>query len=765
MAWSTGMGKDKQYLFPGNLNACAIAPEDGSILELVRQREKNVTHDNSRLVRRADFVNNGDAPFPLMTNSLRLSRFFGWLLVPTWIPLLAAQEKPAETERDIVIYGGTSAGLVAGFQALAMGRTVVVIEPSTRIGGLTTGGLGQTDIGNKMVIGGMSRQFYERIARYYQKKEAWKWQTRESYKGNGQSITEHGEPTQWTFEPSAALRVYEDWIAETGLEVITGQRLNRESGVIKEGARVLSIAMESGRVFRGKVFLDTTYEGDLMAAVGVKYRVGREGVKEFGENLNGVRTRQAKFHQFQRGVDPYVLPGDPKSGLLPFIDSSGPGEEGSGDRRVQAYCFRMCLTDHPDNRIPFAKPDGYNETWYELLFRNYEAGFSGMPWINSPMPNRKTDTNNRDAVSTDFIGQNYDYPEASYAERDTILARHLLWQQGLMWTLANHPRVPEKVRIEASRWGLSKDEFTEGGGWQEQLYIREARRMLGQTVMTQHYCQRRQMVHDAIGMGAYNMDSHNVQRHVDAEGHVRNEGDVEVGVPPYPIGYGAITPRRQECDNLLVPVCLSATHIAYGSIRMEPVFMILGQSAATAAALAIEAGSTVQSVPYETLQKRLIADGQVLAYDPPPKVGGGDASFVPLANLQGIVVDDTSAQLTGQWTTSILNSGIHQGYRHDSDTRDGLAKAVFTAKLPKPGSYTVEIAFVANANRAQNVPVTVTHAQGDTLAKVDQTQKPPVDGIFFPLGEFEFGTEGAVTITNEGTNGHVIIDAVRFLPK
>ncbi|MCH5374010.1 MAG: FAD-dependent oxidoreductase, partial [Planctomycetes bacterium] len=345
------------------------------------------------------------------------------------------------------------------------------------------------------------------------------------------------------------------------------------------------------------------------------YTVGREPNSQYGETLSGVQTSHAKYHQFVPGVDPYVTPGDPDSGLLPFLHPGGPGEEGSGDRRVQAYCFRMCLTDHPENRIPFEKPEGYDPLWYELLLRNYEAGESGMPWINSAMPNRKTDTNNRLGFSTDFVGQNYDYPEATYQQREEIAARHRLYQQGLMWTLANHPRMPEHVRREVSRWGMCKDEFVEGNGWQNQLYVREARRMVSDYVMTQHHCQGREKADDAVGLAAYGMDSHNVQRYVNAEGQARNEGDVEVGgFPPYPISYRSIVPQADECSNLLVPVCLSASHIAFGSIRMEPVFMVLGQSAATAAAHAIDEQVAVQQIDPAKLQRRLLADKQILAW-------------------------------------------------------------------------------------------------------------------------------------------------------
>jgi len=675
---------------------------------------------------------------------------------------LAAPAFAAEpVERDLVVYGGTSAGIVAGIQAKAMGKSVVVIEPSSREGGLTTGGLGQTDIGNKQVIGGLSREFYRRVARHYHDPAAWKWEQRADYEDSGQTRTEKGEETMWTFEPSAALKVYRDWIAETGLELIRNERLDRASGVKQEGGRIVSIAMESGRVFVGKMFLDATYEGDLLAAAGVGHTVGREANAQYGETLNGVQTAMAKHHQFVKGVDPHVVKGDPKSGLLPFIDPAGPGAEGAGDRRVQAYCFRMCLTDHPDNRVPFAKPEGYEETWYELLLRNYEAGETGLPWINSSMPNRKTDTNNRLGFSTDFVGQNYGYPEATYAEREAIVKRHRLYQQGLMWTLAYHPRMPEKIRAEVSKWGMSKDEFTEGGGWQEQLYIREARRMVGDFVMTQNHCQHRLPVDQPVGMGAYTMDSHHVQRHLDENGHVRNEGDVEVGgFPPYPIHYRSIVPKRGECANLLVPVCLSATHIAFGSIRMEPVFMVLGQSAATAASLAIDAGVSVQDLDFAALKSRLEADGQILHYTAPPKPA---ANYTALDSLAGTVVDDTAATLAGDWLASILPSGIHQGYRHDNDARDGKATAVFTATLPAPGRYEVQVAWSPNANRASNVPVRIDHAAGRSEVKLDQRRRPGIDRHFGAAGVYEFGTTGIVTITNAGADGHVVIDAVRWV--
>ena len=531
---------------------------------------------------------------------------------------------------DVVIYGGTSAGIASAIQASRMGKSVVIIEATDRLAGLTTGGLGQTDIGNKHVIGGISREFYQNIRKHYGDTKNWKWQDRSEYLDDGQTRTEKGEDAMWTFEPSAALKVYHQMLSGKKIDIVYSERLNRESGVTKKGGTIESIEMMNGSKYTGKMFIDATYEGDLMAASGVSYRVGRESNREYGETLNGVQankisatlkwtlSRNAYNHNFIDRVDPYLIKGNPKSGLLPYITDGPPGVDGEGDDKIQAYCFRMTLTDHPDNRIPFKKPENYDELNYELLFRNYEVNngseVNQLPWINSSMPNRKTDTNNRRGFSTDFIGQNYDYPEASYEEREKIVQAHREYQQGLMWTLAYHPRIPEKVRNSVSKWGTCKDEYEEGrDGWQEQLYIREARRLLGDYVMTQKNCEGIDLVEDPVGMGAYGMDSHHIQRYVDVNGFVQNEGNVEAhGFSPYSISYRSIVPKKEECNNLLVPVCVSATHIAFGSIRMEPVFMVLGQSAATAACQAIEEGVAVQDINYPALQNTLLKEKQIL---------------------------------------------------------------------------------------------------------------------------------------------------------
>jgi hypothetical protein len=308
-----------------------------------------------------------------------------------------------------------------------------------------------------------------------------------------------------------------------------------------------------------------------------------------------------------------VIPGDPGSGLLPRISAEPPGVYGAGDRRVQAYCFRLCLTDHPDNRVPFAPPEGYDAGQYELLVRIFEAGWRETFDKFDPIPNRKTDTNNHGPMSTDNIGYNHDYPEASYERRREIIEEHERYQKGWLYFIAQDPRVPKDVQERMREWGLARDEFTDHGHWPHQIYVRESRRMVGSFVMTEHELLKRRPTPDSVGMGSYTIDSHNVQRYVTPGGYVQNEGDIGVPTPaPYEIAYGALVPKRGQADNLFVPVCVSSSHIAFGSIRMEPVFMILGQSAATAAVLAIEAGTPVQEVGYPSLRERLLKDGQVL---------------------------------------------------------------------------------------------------------------------------------------------------------
>lgn len=517
---------------------------------------------------------------------------------------------------DVVIYGGTSAAMTAAIQTKKMGKSVVVVCPEAHLGGLTAGGLGWTDSGKQHAIGGLSREFYGRIWQVYSDTTTmWRQEARSDYGNYGQGgrAIDEKTKTMWTFEPKVAEATYEAWVKEHNIPVFRDQWLDRANGVEKVDGKIRSITMESGEQYYGRAFIDATYEGDLMATAGVSFIVGRESNDQYTETLNGVQTANAKKHQFTMPIDPYVVEGDPASGLLSRISNIAPGPDGSADKGLQAYCYRMCLTQVPENRIPFAQPEGYDAGQYVLIARVLAAGWREVFNKFDPIPNKKTDTNNHGPFSTDNIGMNYDYPEASYARRQEILAEHQQYQRGWLYFIANDPSIPEDVRTEMSKWGLAKDEFTDNGNWPHQIYVREARRMVSDFVVNERHLKREIPTPRSIGMGSYNMDSHNIRRYVDSEGHVKNEGDVQINPGgPYPIDYGAIIPKQAECSNLLVPVCVSTSHIAYGSIRMEPVFMILGQSAATAACMSIDAKQAVQEVPYEQLKARLLEDGQVL---------------------------------------------------------------------------------------------------------------------------------------------------------
>ena len=494
-----------------------------------------------------------------------------------------------EESYDIVIYGGTAAGIVAALQAKSMGKSVVVIEPSGRIGGLTSGGLGDTDIGMEEAVGGLSLEFYRRVARKYNQDGA-----------------------RWLFEPKVALEVLLEWVRESQIEVVYGERLELQGGAEKQGTRITSIQMESGKVYRAQIFIDASYEGDLMAKSGVSYVIGRESNAQYGETLNGIHSG----NELPSGIDPYVVKGVPSSGLLRRVNPDAGGRFGDGDTKVQAYNFRMCLTNNPNNRLEIEKPEEYDEADYEILFRAIEQGQSSKFFKLNLVTPDKTDSNNNSGISTDYNGMNHSYPEADYAAREQMWHAHRIYQQGYVWTIQNHPRVPEDIRALYKPWGLPRDEFMDSNHWSPQLYVRESRRMVSDYVVTEHAVRRVDKATDSIGMGSFAMDSHHTQYYVNEDGHVSSEGGFyERLKAPYPISYRAIVPKPQECTNLIVPVCVSATHAAYGSIRMEPVFMILGQSAAVAATLALEADGIVQHVQYEHLHQVLLQEKQVLFTD------------------------------------------------------------------------------------------------------------------------------------------------------
>jgi hypothetical protein len=522
---------------------------------------------------------------------------------------------PTPIKVDVCVYGGTAAGVIAAVKTAQLGKTVVLIEPGKHLGGMTSGGLGWTDFGNKAAIGGMSRQFYKRLGKHYGKDEA------------------------WTFEPHVAEKTLKDLIAENKVRVIYEHRLGT---VEKNGRRITKLVLDhappdedgapaakpakpQAAIVEAAMFMDCTYEGDLLAKAKVGYHVGREAVSKYKEALNGIRASTPK-HQFLVKVDPYVTPRETASGLLPLIQAGDGGKPGDGDARVQAYNFRMCLTKKEGNKLPIRAPVAYDPKRYELLARNLEALVADgkqptlrmLLKIDMITPD-KTDINNQGAVSTDHIGANYDYPDGDWATRNRIWKDHIHYMRGLFYFLSSSSRVPEGVQKEMLAWGLCKDEFQDTQGWPHQLYVREARRMVGRYVITQNDCEHKTTIDDSVGLGAYNMDSHNCQRIVKNNAAI-NEGDVQVGPKgPYAIPYRAITPKAEECENLLVPVCLSASHIAYGSARMEPVFMVLGESAALAACQAIDAKQSVQEIDYPKLRQALEAAKQVLVFKPAGK--------------------------------------------------------------------------------------------------------------------------------------------------
>lgn len=640
-----------------------------------------------------------------------------------WYPLPPANP-PKIYEADLIVYGASPAGVTAAIQIQRMGKKALIAEFGKHVGGLTSGGLSATDVGNRAAIAGMANEFYDKVG------------------------------VLRNFKPSAAEKAFRYMLKEAGVEVLFEQRL---TAVKKEGNRIVELSMENGNTFRGKIFLDATYEGDLMALAKVSYTFGREANAQYGETINGVQFHAG--HNFTQPVDPYVIEGDPKSGLLPLISPAPPRKPGDGDKLLQAYNFRMYLTNAAD-RVPFPKPKNYDASKYALLPRYLKVN----PKL--PVQLHHGDCNNEGAFSTDHIGRNYDWPDGDYATREKIFQDHVNYQQGFMYFIGHDAAVPQAVRDETAKWGLTKGEFEETGNWPNQMYIREGRRMISDYVMTENHCMRKTVPEDSVGLGSYNMDSHNCERIV-VDGKVRNEGDVQIHPPqPYSISYRSIVPKKSECANLFVPVCLSCTHIAYGSIRMEPVFMILGQSAGTAAAQALDAGVAVQDIDYAKLKTRLLADKQILTWDALRGAGVPPAGVIDPKTLKGIVADDSQAEKTGDWIASSSTRGfIGTGYIHDGDKEKGAKKVRFTVPIEKAGTYEVRMSYTPYGNRATNVPVTVIAGGERHAVKINEKENPPLEQGFISLGKhaYKAGETAVIEISNEGTDGHVIVDAVQMI--
>ena len=648
---------------------------------------------------------------------------------------VAACSSP-QAEYDVCVYGGTSAGVIAAYAVAKQGKKVLLVEPGYRLGGMTSGGLGQTDIGNKQVVKGLALDFYRRVGATY------------------------GRLESWIFEPSVAESIFKDYISRGNVEVLYGHRIVDAK---KQGASITSINVESvenlaqTKSVAAKVFIDCSYEGDLMARAGVTYVVGREDNKIYGEDHNGVQMQH--LHQFVDNVDPYIEKGNPASGLLWGISDAALAPTGSGDNMVQAYNYRICLTSDKENMLPIEKPANYDASRYELLLRIIEAQklyALNNYFIISPMPNNKTDINNRGAFSTDMIGMNHSYPEASYEERAEIIQAHKDYTLGLLWFMGNDERVPKQLRDQMLALGLPKDEYLEYGHWTPQLYIREARRLVGEYVATQANCDNIAKVDDGVGMAAYTMDSHNCQRVViikDGKAMVKNEGNVEIkGGLPYEVSYRCLTPKREECDNLLVPVCLSASHIAYGSIRMEPVFMLLGQSAAKAACLAIDGGVKVQEVDVTKIQRM---------YEEDPLLDGTPAD---------IIVDDASLDVPAAWTRIEKNNGYGRSYLVLNPTPEKQTLR-YPFEVKSDGKYEIYTYFIRRGESSKMTELVVSdgNEQKGVVLNADEIEVlGQTSGEWVSLGEYNLqsGKPGYVEFTNNGTiTGQICADAVLLVRK
>jgi hypothetical protein len=663
-------------------------------------------------------------------------------LLPVLLALVAggataAPGQSAAARYDVVVYGGTASGALAAIAAAREGASVVLLEPGRHIGGMVSGGLSHTDYGDRAVIGGMTLEYYRRVGEHYRVP---------TYFWRGP-------------EPRIAERILVEWLRESGVTTRVGERL---AEVDQQDARIRSIRMGSGNRYEGNVFIDATYEGDLMAWAGVSYVVGREGVKDFNESLAGRQPFLPDNHQFRSPVSPFV---DGRDGdLLPLVNPTPPVAFGEADEAIQGYGFRLVLTRRPDNRVPFTRPAGYDPNRFELLRRYMAArpddNHGGFWMVN--LPNEKAEVNDGPAISTNLLdGSNWAYPDADPATRQKIWDDHLHYVQSLMYFFGNDPAVPERIRREMSEWGLAKDEFVDTDHWPHQLYVRTGRRMVGEYFMTQHDLETDTLKYDAIGMGSYNVDVRHVQRtwmwmwrFPHRVGETFNEGYISWPVPPYEIPYRSIVPKYSEIRNLLVPVCLSSSHIANASIRMEPQYMILGEAAGAAAALAVRHDVAVQRVPITELQETLRRHGQVLSLE-----GRPNGVF---QTDDWVVLDDDMSRFvehSGRWS-NYENHPERHAMSHAS-TNDPGAWMRYAPQLLKRGRYRVLAWWPSNAANASATPFLVRHLGGVDTLRVNQREN---GGRWVALGEWDFdaGRGGSVEIRRRDADGTVVADAIRF---
>jgi len=642
----------------------------------------------------------------------------------------------SKAQYDVCVYGGTSAGVIAAYTAAKQNKKVILIEPGNHLGGLSSGGLGYTDIGNKYVVTGLARNFYRRMGRHYGKFET------------------------WIFEPHAAEAIFNDYIKEANVPVLYQYRI---VDAVKKNNSIQNITIEhsaipqssTNKTITAKMFIDCSYEGDLLAKAGVSYTVGREDNSTYNETWNGVQLLDK--HQFPDGIDPYKIPGDSSSGLLWGISKNPVLTNGTGNKMVQTYNYRLCLTNDPANKIEITRPDGYDSTMFEILLR-YIAVFKPKELNDrvlkiDMMPNHKTDINNNGPFSTDYIGMNWNYPDGDYNTREKILQDQLHYTKSLLYFIGHDPRMPAHLRNEMLQWGYPKDEYTDNNNITPQAYIRESRRMIGAYVMTQNNCEGRETITDAVGMAAYTMDSHNCERLI-VNGMVKNEGDVQKGgFGPYPISYRSLIPKENECNNLYVPVCLSASHIAYGSIRMEPVFMVLAQSSAAAACMAIDKKQTVQQVDVKQLQQLLTSN---------PLMDGSVAE---------ILVDDNDA-------TQVTITGPHQvektgGYGNTwikipPKEGNNETQVIYKPEIKTSGRYTI-YAYQSSIDKAASKTHFIIqngNSKKDIFIAPHTNVEGQTSGEWVSLGTYELkkGKSIQVTVSGKEVDGVMMADAVLLVP-
>ena len=639
---------------------------------------------------------------------------------------------------DVVVYGGTSSGVIAAYSAAREGLKTILVERTAHVGGLTTSGIGNVDIGWATTVGGYTADFLRTVGAHY------------------------GTPhrMQIALECKIAEGIFNDWLSKEGVEVLYHSRLKEKGGVEVVNGRIASITLEDGRTLEGKVFIDSSYEGDLMAQAGVSYLTGREGADEFGESSAGI----AEYRHFRTYTPDEMAMVRKVAAKYPLdIKFEEKMPKGQADGKTQAYVYRLTVTDDPDNLVPFYKPEGYDpERYISALYRIQKRGLTRFAQVVTlyPLPNRKYDLNHMD-----LINASWNYPDGSYELRDAIDLYHRRYQEGLLWFFGHDPRVPEALRKDTQRYGLAADEYADNGNWPYQLYIREGRRMRGEYIMVQQDAWENPTKEDAIAIGSYFLDCHFVSSVVNKRGFHMEEGAFDyTPYRPYEIPYRAITPKRHECGNLLVPVCMSASHVICASLRMEPVYMMLGQVAADAASLAIRRGAAVQDIDVKELQKVLKAQKQIIHFQTPLGM------YLMPEQFDGVVMDDTDLKLNdGIWSHSTSQGPFMKyNYRFMNCSPKGGEEAVFKPTLPSKGKYEVQIMYSASGNRTKAADVTVHDKKGAHSSLVDMTRSPRNDGgYWYSLGTYTHDPKKPikVVITNKGEGGIVVVDAVRFVKK